>query len=121
MSYTKMRTLIEQLHRRTQEGTLSWLETEREGIYQAAFPNYSVRLSEKPPKEPQTGGMDYWVSIYNVEGKLIDEVSDPDMRDDFEEIQINAYRLMRDLYEEARRSAMGVQEALSEILGQLER
>ena len=120
MGYPKMKEVINQLHRRTMDDDLPWEETEDEAVYQTAFPNYSIRVSERPPKESQAEGMDYWVSIYNAYGKLVDEVSDPDMREDYENDDINPFDLMRELYDNARRTAMGVQVALSEILERLE-
>lgn len=119
MSYPRMKEVIKQLHRRTMEGDLPWEETEEEGVYQAAFPNSSVRLSERPAKNPDEPGMDYWVTIHNADGKLIDKVSDPDMRHDFEAEGVDSYDLLRELYNHARRTAMGVQDALSDILQRL--
>jgi hypothetical protein len=59
------------------------------------------------------------ISIHNADGKLIDEVSDGDMNNDFNEVGITSFIIMRELYENARRVAMGVQVAIDEILNEL--
>lgn len=66
-----------------------------------------------------TGGTDFLISIHNADGKLIDEVSDGDMNNDFNEVGITSFIIMRELYENARRVAMGVQVAIDEILNEL--
>ena len=118
MSYEKMANLIYRLHAQTMRGSLQWLETEEEGVYQLSFPNYAVRVSTRDSE--MHSGLDFLVSIYNLEGKLIDEVSDQDMGEDMERAGASAFMTMRELYDEARRSAMGVQQALMEIMKNLE-
>lgn len=59
--------------------------------------------------------VDYVVRIYNHEGKMIEEVADTDFGQDYPEI----YKAMSEMYDTARRIAMGVEEALDEILGEL--
>jgi len=113
-----MKAIIDILQRRTMDDKLVWEETEEEGFYQIAFPRYAVRVSKRPTKVSGTTGTDYLVSIYNTEGKLIDEVSDLDMQEDYTDS--DPYYMMKELYDNARRSAMGVQTALGDILKNLE-
>jgi hypothetical protein len=115
MGNYKIGLLIKTLKTRTEEGLISWNETEKDGVYQVAFPNYTIRVSIRMSEQLS---YDYMVSIYNLDGKLIEEVSDPDLSsylggDD------NSYNFMRDLYDNARRNAMGVDKALDEILSKL--
>lgn len=117
MSYPMMIKLVEKLHLRTIDGDLKWEETEDDGIYQVAFPNFSVRVSGLQSRGET---LDYWVTIYNADGKLIDGVSDVDLKDELLKIDLTSYAFMKELYDYARRVAMGVNDALSEILASLD-
>ncbi|RBC03299.1 hypothetical protein C3E97_004510 [Pseudomonas sp. MWU12-2115] len=109
MSYPKIAKLVETLAVQTESGSLQWAQTEKSDMFQASFPRYSIRLY---PKTASTFEVDYVLQILNDLGDIVEEVSDPDLRSVLE----NPFNKMRDLYEGARRSAMGVESALDDIL-----
>ena len=113
MSYPKMANLIYSLLRQTQNGQLKWDQTEKSEKFQASFPRYSVRLYMA-----QNNGFDpdYMLQIINDFGDIVEEVADPELR----EVMENPFLTMKELYEMARRSAMGVEQALDDILKYLE-
>jgi len=111
--------LIELLYDLTKSQGLVWQETEVDGVYQISFPTYSVSLSRRRNPDPEEAEKDYWISIYNSDGKLIDEISDVDLQSDFSNPELTAFQYMGELYDMARRSAMGVENAIQEILAQL--
>ena len=115
MSYPKMVYLVQKLYRRTDDGTAEWEETDIEGVFQAPFPEYTVRLSMHSPDGHVPGSEDYVLSILNARGLKIEEVSDVDLAEDL----ADSYEVMKHLYRAARRKAMGVDQALDSILSAL--
>jgi hypothetical protein len=114
MSYPKLVKLIELLAVRSKEGRVRWKEAGDSGVYHTTFPEYEVRLSSSDISLEPTDNRDYHLEIYDSEGTLIEQMTDQDL--DIED----SYDLMRDLYETARRSAMGVHQAIDHILASLE-
>lgn len=118
MPYEKIVKFINLLEQRTTNGEVEWQETADEGMFQAAFPGYSVRVF---PRTDEDGDTDYVVQIYNETGSLIEEVRVIDIRESpSREAYLKAAGQMRSLYEGARRRAMGVDQALDQIIGNLE-
>lgn len=114
MSYTKMVNLVTKLANKTAIGRIQWEPTNAKDTFQIAFPDYTVMISQVFNDDTQE--IDYFISIYNFTGSLIESVSDVELKDDFE----NAYKTMEELYESARRIAMGVDSALDSLLQSLD-
>ena len=112
MSYKKIGTIIQSLHEKTISGAITWEETEVDGTYQVSFPNYSVRIFSIKSSTDN----DYFIQIINEFGKVLDEVSDIDLKD----IIDNPYKLMKEIHNSARRQALGVEDALDAILSNLD-
>ncbi len=115
MSYPQMVYLVQKLYRRTDDGSVEWEATEIEGVFQAPFPEYTVRLSMQSPDGHVPGSEDYVLSIFDARGLEIEEVSDVDLAEDL----ADSYEVMRHLYRAARRKAMGVDQALDSLLSSL--
>lgn len=112
MSYPKIAKLVEVLLTQTAKGSLGslqWAPTENSDMFQASFPRYSIRLY---PQSINSFDVDYVLQILNELGEIVEEVTDRDLKDVLE----SPYEKLRDLHESARRSAMGVESALDEIL-----
>jgi len=114
----KMSKIVQRVHDLTQSGNLCWEETEKEGVYQAAFPDNTVRIREiyTLNEYEEHTGIDYELSIYNEEGKLLEQVKDTDIASVYRE----AFATMKKTYESARRLALGVDTALDNLIGHLE-
>jgi hypothetical protein len=112
MSYVKIATLVKRLHDKTSRGDVRWEATSKEGIYRAAFPGYSVLIL---PRDAPEGAVDYVVQVFDDDGALLEEVADPDLKD----FLTDPFKLLCTTYETARRSAMGVEQALDRILDAL--
>jgi hypothetical protein len=117
MNNPKVEAMVRRIKEKTSEGQLQWEETEAEGVYQTAFTSYSVQVSLEDSREAQ--GTDVVLRIFNSEGKMIEEVRDPDLVGDKYDSP-KAFKEMRELYDTARRYAMGVEQALDQILKDLD-
>lgn len=116
MSYEKIARLVRALSKKTADGKIEWKSTVDDGVFQVSFPNYSVQVSTRPTRDERAEGQDVVVSIRNEEGELIEQVADID----FDNTNLpGAFRTMTNLYNSARRQALGVEKALDELLGEI--
>ncbi len=121
MPYEKTVKLISMLEKRTAEGRVEWQETPDEGVFQAAFPGYAVRALMHRGSGFPDEGPDYFVQLYNENGVLIEEIRQDDIREGEDaRAYAKSYNLLRSLYEGARRHAMGVEQALDQLLEKLD-
>jgi hypothetical protein len=114
-SFDKAYNLVKKIHEKTLNGDIQWEETAREGIYQAAFPNYTVQIDAEPSSLKNRLLM-YTLSIFNEEGKRLEDITDTDLSG-----YSDSYTLMEELYRAARGIAMSVETAIDDILTSLER
>src|SRR5262245_40054636 len=115
MPYDKMVRLLTQLRKKSEAGVVDWQPTSEDDTYQASFPNYTVRILERLARDE----IDIVLQILNEEGRLIEEVSDPQLNK-IAPFEGQAFGFMRDLHQMARRKAMKVDVALDQILSDLE-
>lgn len=113
MSGQKIVALAKTLAERTARGELDWEESERPGVFQLSFSNSSVRIYHRESRQ-QRGSREFVLSIHNSVGVEVEEVGDESLPVD------DAFPMMRQMYEEARRKAMGVDTAIDSILEDLE-
>lgn len=114
MSYQKITNLVREICRKTYKGLIDWEATEKEGVYQVSFSNYSVRLF-LAPSMVQSGSNDYVIQIINSDGALVEETNDEEMKD----LWSDAYHEMKQAHDMIRRKIMGVEDALDSILEEL--
>ena len=121
MAYQKLAVLTNALYKRTLSGKIEWKETALDDVYQTSLANYSVSISLV---EAQRGGdPDVRISIFNDEGELIESFSDEDLSPEWLSdlnVRIPPYRLMLGIYESARRIALGSEQAINDILEELD-
>jgi ketosteroid isomerase-like protein len=115
---SKIERLIRQLLAKSNEGKVKWERTVDTGEFQAAFPGYSVRVHSRPSQ--YSDALDYFLELRDDEGELMEVISDSDLSAEMRNATPNAYAIMKDLFEVARRTAMGVESALDTILSELE-
>ena len=114
MSNIKMISLLTNLIEKTDQGKVLWEQTEARDQFQAAFPDYAVRLSVR---NRLIGDPDYMLSVFNKDGNMLEEVSDVDLKSDLS----TSYSAMKNLHLAARRKAMGVDTALDRLLAELDK
>ncbi|QQS36834.1 MAG: hypothetical protein IPM56_02420 [Ignavibacteriales bacterium] len=114
MEKNKLITLVEKLSSRSIKGELDWEQTDKEGIFQLTLAKYTIRISAHTSEEDPTS-LDIFLTIYNEEGTLIERTVDYDLKNDIQ----NSYQVFKEIYNNARRKAMGVDKALDDILTSL--
>ena len=104
----KIDQLVAKLTDLTETGRLAWEETAEEGTFLASVGKFVVTLGEEGPNWPR-----YRFRILDAAGRMVDEAVrnlDDEDRD-----------RLQQLHELARRKALNVEEALSDLLSSLER
>jgi hypothetical protein len=107
--------LLGRLLEKSRKGEIPWQESAEDGAYQAAFPNYAVRILSRERRIAEGITHDYVLQIYSGEGKLLDEVDDEQLT----EQAPRSFQGMKELHSLARGKALGVHKALDEILSAL--
>ena len=107
MSVKKMALLLDRIEYLTSEGKITWEITEKDDVFQTSFSNFSLRIYK--------GTTDYYISLHNSEGTLLESASDLDLLPEM----ADAFMRMQSLYESARGYALGVEQAIDEILSEL--
>jgi hypothetical protein len=121
MSTSKYARIVERLVEKTNKGELDWKETPGGSGYQVSFPDYSLIIYETVNGQFPNEN-DYLISIVNSEGDVLDHFSDIDL-DSAEGrtgSEIKYYPMLKELYNQVRRQALGVDKALDAILHELE-
>jgi len=119
MAAPKYERVVDRLVEKTENNEINWKESPITDVYQVSFLNYSVTISEVYNASQEVP--DYVVSILNSEGKTVDSFSDVDLDRDRDMGSGGKYlKILRDLYQNARRQALGVDKALDEILNELD-
>jgi hypothetical protein len=111
---------VQALVDRTNKGHVHWARTVDEGVFQASFPGYSVKVAKESQYDPEDQSTSYYhvIRIYDKDGSLVEEIL---------VYQLNkrgwkeAHESVARLYEAARREAMGVEQALDTLLKELEK
>jgi hypothetical protein len=114
MESGKYKQLIERLLAKTDKNELDWKEAALPNTFQVSFADYSVTIRETPNNK---GDVDYYISILNSEGETVDSVSDVHL--DGTQGAGYYFRSMGELFQNARRQALGVDKALNQILDEL--
>jgi hypothetical protein len=110
MANDKYYKILERLINKTENGELEWKEGVYPETFQVAFSNYSLTVGQRSGEDDT---LDYVISIRDASGNVIDTFSDVDLGSGY-------FKTMGELYENARRQALGVDKALDEILNDLD-
>jgi hypothetical protein len=102
----KLIQIAETVYNRTLGGEIKWEKTPDFNTFQSAFPNHSVLIQDSRDA--------IYFKICNEEGQVIEELSEAQALN-------SGFSNLRDLYITARRTAMGVDQVLDEILETLAR
>lgn len=113
--------LIDGLLAKTNSGELQWTKTDTDGSFRSTFTDYSVEIASTMEFNPDLGEPDEEIKlrILNGAGALIEQVS----YNDFDKFELGGeeypWRAFLALHRGARRSALGMTEAITSIVEQL--
>lgn len=118
MSVAKLATIVTKLQNATKRGKVEWGQTEKEGVYEATFPDFAIHLSFRPTIETdqEPDAVDYIVSVYNSSGIMIESVSDIELRS----VMNEPYKILDSLYQLAKGYALGTEQTLDSIISTLD-
>jgi hypothetical protein len=120
MTMEKQKILVSRLLERTTNGDLRWRETIHKNAFQVSLKENSVLVRQKPGEIPDVD--DYEFQLINNEGQTVDSFLDLDLAktEDVQADKIKWYRLCEELYDLARRTALGSEQVLNQILRDLD-
>lgn len=110
MSHSKIISLVQSLTQATEQGLINWERTAENGIYQIAFPEYSIQIGPVETSDPFEAHV--LLKIIDDRGKLVERV----IPSDLVPFLTDSDSYMWSLYDLARRSAMGVDKAVDLLL-----
>lgn len=114
MAYDKHYALANRLYEKTVSGEKTWEETAQDDVFQLNFAKYSVRIRQKNVVNQDYP--DYIIEIYDKDGAKIDSYSDQDLDNSGNEY----FNKLEEIYETARRQALGTDQAIDEIIAELD-
>lgn len=117
MSHEKHGKLIELLLKKTLDGTLDWKTSVLEGRYQISFRDNSVRLHTE---EGEFDSPIVYLELINDEGVVAETVNDEELDQGLPRGDHFWYRQLATLFELSRRSALGSDKILDQILADLD-
>ena len=113
MSISKLATVVIKLRDATRRGKVEWEQTEKEGVFQASYPDFTIRIFTQLTRDPEPDvDIDYVISIYNSKGVLIESATDIDLKPTME----LPFKVMEELYDSARGYALGLEQTLDSII-----
>lgn len=104
----RLNTLVNKLHDKTNNREISWEAGDADDEFVASFSTYSILLSKYLG---QYNNESVIITVLNDEGKTLETITSEDV--------INE-SILGSLYEEARRIALGTDEAIDELINLLD-
>ena len=110
----RINEILQKGYNLTVSDRLDWKEADRDDSFLASFSAYIIKISARTSRMDRNS-TEYFISILDQWGEVIEEVGDEDFSDDGK-----SFGLMKELFERARRKSRGVDEALNSIIRDLE-
>lgn len=114
MAYEKFFHFLDALHKKTLSNKVTWESTNVDNIYQVDFSKYSVQVSFV---EHGFDEHNFCITIYNNEGNVMESFDDEELTNAGKP---ESYKVLKEIYETARRQALGTEQALDELLNALQ-
>ena len=108
----KLLEIAQKLYKRTKEGSISWSLTDNDNIYQVDVSEYIIKIS----KEQLSVEPIFNLNIFNLSGVFLLSINSKEIETISE---IPAATAMNEIYQIARRQALGVDKAIDDILKSL--
>ena len=118
MSTEKHSKLVDLLLKRTREGALDWRPSVDDDRYQVSFRDNTVRLYIVEDRE--SGNPMIYVELINDQGIVAETINDEELDRNAPKGDHHWYGQLSLLFQMARRTALGSDKILDEILSELE-
>jgi hypothetical protein len=120
MTENKLFELAEKLNEQTRTGKITWETTASSNSFQTAFPQYTVRIA-RYSSDDEDRAPDYALIINDESGKTLESVTDVSLQAAVKPALPGgkAFLVMQELYNNARRGALGVDAAIESLLKSL--
>jgi hypothetical protein len=119
-SDSKMARLVRGLFEGTQNGKINWARSDEEGVFKSEFSNYKVTIQPGVlDKAAENERKIIAVEVLDKDGDTIDRFHDEDFAPEIFLPGALNFAYMDELYQLARRRAMGIETALDSILQDL--
>lgn len=102
--------ILSLLYDKTISNKVSWQKGTNNYSFITGFTNFSIAISEYD--DQYNNEREYGISIYNQEGDIIDHYTVPE--------QDNKFAFVQNLFNESRRNALKINDAINEIMNELE-
>jgi hypothetical protein len=101
-------------------GLLDWKKTNDSHAFQVSLKTSTIRITCVEPQDPFAHNYTYDIEIFNESGTQIIKTHDKNLESDFKEAGLNAYDELTSLFEEAKSKALGIEDALNNVLDELD-
>jgi hypothetical protein len=117
MSYDRQKKLVQTLIQKTEGGQLDWKASVNDEAFHISIKENTIQIEQMPREDT----VDILISLINDQGAAVDSFTDVDLNLSEPTGQKTWFRVMRGLYESARRTALGSDRVLNKILEDLEK
>ena len=119
MAYEKQQNLVIKLAKLTQTGSVDWQQTLDDTVFRLSFKNNSILISLADSKDDTA---DVIISLLNESGQIVERFSDNDLRGEgiSQPVEGGWFKFMLNMYEKARRSALGSDQVLDSIIKEID-
>jgi hypothetical protein len=101
---------------KTLDNELRWEDTERDGVYQTSFPEYTIRIEKQQLREDTAQPTEIVITLHNDWGKAIGEITESEYAQTG-----HSTALLHEMYRAAEQRAMKLEESLDDVLKYLEK
>lgn len=119
MSYAKEAALVQKLARLTSTSAIDWKPAVQPNTFQVSFRENTVRISTRGGSAIEDPDIE--IQLLNGSGEVVERFTDVDLKND-EEVGAAErwFVLMKDLFAGARKTALGADRILNEIISDLD-
>jgi hypothetical protein len=121
MAHDDQVMLVNRLSEKTKLGEVEWKQSADENAYQVVLKKNSIKLGRAKPTTNSGNNPLYIIELIDSEGEVVETFTDYDLDMEIHGRQDQEYyAVLRDIYEMARRRALGADKVLKEILRDLD-
>lgn len=118
MSYRKQKSLTLKLAELTRVGEIDWQQAFDADAFQVSFRDNTIKI--KPVRNSE-GNQDIEIQLVNEGGQTVETFTDVDLTNEDVVDSTNWFAVMSEIYEMARRTALGAEKVIDEILEDLDK